>query len=258
MIAFPIAWKNSGKHVCDVPKDASGRVQLDYVPLSETWGAMEELVDAGLAKGIGLANFCSQLISDLLSYCRSGNTMNSELIQNALPPDLCSSHSIKPVVNEVEMHPELQQGDVLRFGKAFGVHILGCFPFGSPAHTAHGASRSPDEPLADEMLNCATICNVAKRHRFAFFQSHALVLVLAALVTLHAVYRPCKPCCRGVSAVRTALWCIRRTCVGCRKISRHWTCVWMTPRSRRSRNLTVRRGSATRTSGGESKSLACN
>jgi diketogulonate reductase-like aldo/keto reductase len=77
MIAFPIAWKNSGKHVCDVPKDASGRVQLDYVPLSETWGAMEELVDAGLAKSIGLANFSSQLISDLLSYCRSGNTMNS-------------------------------------------------------------------------------------------------------------------------------------------------------------------------------------
>jgi diketogulonate reductase-like aldo/keto reductase len=70
MIAFPIAWKNTGKNVCDVPKDVSGKVKLDFVPLAETWSAMEELVDAGLVKSIGLANFSSQLISDLLSYCR--------------------------------------------------------------------------------------------------------------------------------------------------------------------------------------------
>jgi diketogulonate reductase-like aldo/keto reductase len=89
-------------------------------------------------------------------------------------------YSINPVVNEVEMHPELQQSDMLRFGAAFGVHIIGCFPFGSPVHTAHGASTSPDEPLADHMLNCDTISNIAKRHRS----------VLPSQLHAAAIFRP--------------------------------------------------------------------
>mmetsp|Transcript_40689 Transcript_40689/g.46783 ORF Transcript_40689/g.46783 Transcript_40689/m.46783 type:complete len:308 (+) Transcript_40689:64-987(+) len=61
-------------------KDMS--VNLDYVPLSETWKAMEQLVDQGLVKSIGISNFNVQLILDLICYAR-----------------------IKPAVLQIEMHP---------------------------------------------------------------------------------------------------------------------------------------------------------
>ena len=54
----------------DAPRGADGKVIFDKVPLSETWAAMEALVDAGLVRNIGVANFGSQLLNDLLSYAR--------------------------------------------------------------------------------------------------------------------------------------------------------------------------------------------
>ena len=48
--------------------------------------AMEKLVDDGLVKSLGVANFSLQQIEELLGSCR-----------------------IKPVVNQVELHPLLAQ-----------------------------------------------------------------------------------------------------------------------------------------------------
>ena len=52
------------------------KMEVDPVPLSETWAAMEELVDAGLAKDIGVSNFNCQLLADLLSYARIKPSVN--------------------------------------------------------------------------------------------------------------------------------------------------------------------------------------
>ena len=52
------------------------------VPMHKLWAQMEALVDAGLTKAIGVANFNLQLISDMLTYCR-----------------------IKPACNQIEIHP---------------------------------------------------------------------------------------------------------------------------------------------------------
>lgn len=51
-------------------------------PLHVLWAELEELVAKGLTKSIGLSNFNTQLIWDLLSYCK-----------------------IKPVANQIELNP---------------------------------------------------------------------------------------------------------------------------------------------------------
>lgn len=51
-------------------------------PLHILWAEMEALVEKGLVKSIGVSNFNTQLIWDLLTYCK-----------------------IKPVVNQIELNP---------------------------------------------------------------------------------------------------------------------------------------------------------
>jgi len=52
------------------------------IPMYKIWSQMEALVDKGLVKSIGVSNFNVQALWDMLSYAR-----------------------IKPVCNEVELHP---------------------------------------------------------------------------------------------------------------------------------------------------------
>ena len=62
------------------------------IPVKDTWQKMENLVDLGLTKSIGLSNYNVENMLNVLSICR-----------------------IKPVVNEVEFHPYLYQKDLKEF-----------------------------------------------------------------------------------------------------------------------------------------------
>lgn len=59
-VRYPPGWAYDGKDDVRVSKD----------PLHETWAGMEELVDLGLVKNIGISNFQGGLILDLLRYAR--------------------------------------------------------------------------------------------------------------------------------------------------------------------------------------------
>ena len=50
-------------------------MELDAVPLSETWGAMEGLVEGQLASKIGICNYSAVLLHDLMSYARINPAM---------------------------------------------------------------------------------------------------------------------------------------------------------------------------------------
>jgi diketogulonate reductase-like aldo/keto reductase len=80
-----------------------------FVPLRETWEAMEALVDEGLVKSIGVSNFPVVILYDLLSYAR-----------------------IKPAINQIERHPYLTQEKHFQFLKDYNVQLEGYCPLGSP------------------------------------------------------------------------------------------------------------------------------
>lgn len=78
----------------------------------KTWAQMEALVDQGLVKSIGVSNFNIQLLWDMLTYAR-----------------------IKPVVNEVELHPLNTQLDLVKFMHDEKVIPIGYCPIARGADT---------------------------------------------------------------------------------------------------------------------------
>ncbi|KAL1540224.1 NADPH-dependent aldo-keto reductase, chloroplastic, variant 2 [Salvia divinorum] len=88
---------------------------LTKVDIPSTWAAMESLCDAGKARAIGVSNFSSKKLGDLLDIAR-----------------------IPPSVNQVECHPGWQQRHLHSFCQSKGVHLSGYSPLGSPSN--HGSN----------------------------------------------------------------------------------------------------------------------
>lgn len=49
------------------PKNADGTMRYDFTHYKETWKALEALVAKGLVRALGLSNFSSRQIDDVLS-----------------------------------------------------------------------------------------------------------------------------------------------------------------------------------------------
>ncbi|MEB3172694.1 MAG: aldo/keto reductase [Cyanobacteriota bacterium] len=102
--------------------EASEQIPLEQLPLSQTWAAMEALVDAGLVRQIGVSNCSTAKLAALLPHCR-----------------------IQPAMNQVERHPWLQQPALLAFCQQQGIAVTAYSPLGSPA--AGGPAPLLDEPV---------------------------------------------------------------------------------------------------------------
>ena len=87
------------------------RVEEAHVPIRETWEAMEELVERGLVKHIGVCNFGTSLLRDLLSYAK-----------------------IRPTVLQVETHPYLTQPKLLRYCQQEVIAYTAFSPLGAQSY----------------------------------------------------------------------------------------------------------------------------
>jgi diketogulonate reductase-like aldo/keto reductase len=100
-----------------------------------TWRRVEELVDCGLVRHIGTSNMTIPKMKLLLRDVR-----------------------IKPVANEMELHPHFQQPDFFDYLMGNGIQPIGFSPIGSPARPDR--DRTPDDtsPIEDPAIR-----EIAKR-----------------------------------------------------------------------------------------------
>lgn len=110
------------------PNAPNPRIESDPVPISETWGAMEDLVESGLVKRIGVCNFGCSLLRDLLSYAK-----------------------IRPSVLQVESHPYLTQEKLLRYCQQENIVYTAFSPLGAQSYFSLGMA-DPSESLLNHTL----------------------------------------------------------------------------------------------------------
>ncbi|EDO26953.1 predicted protein [Nematostella vectensis] len=105
LIHWPLSFRDGDEFF---PKDEQGNVLYAYHDPCDTWKAMEKLVDEGLVKAIGLSNFNSKQVDDICAIAR-----------------------IKPVANQVECHPLLNQAKLIDHHKKHNIQTIAYSPLGS-------------------------------------------------------------------------------------------------------------------------------
>ena len=108
LIHWPVSYAENAKGL--FPVDEKGNALYGNEDYTDTWRGMEECVKLGLTKSIGLSNFNSEQIERILSVAE-----------------------IKPVMNQVECHQNLNQKKLREFCAKRGIAITAYSPLGSPA-----------------------------------------------------------------------------------------------------------------------------
>jgi len=105
------------------------------VPLSQTWGAMQDQKQSGLAKHIGVSNFNQAKLNELFAV--GGQ---------------------RPEMNQIELHPYLPQEPLVSFCKENGLLVTAYSPLGSPDSRAEKHAQDP------KLLEDAVVKAIAKKH----------------------------------------------------------------------------------------------
>ena len=114
------------------PEAENPGMRLDAVPLSETWGAMEKLVEVGLCRQIGICNYSTSLVHDLMSYAR-----------------------IKPAMLQVESHPYHTQEALLRTAQQYGIAVTASSPLGALSYVSLDMATANDSVLTAPVVVAA-------------------------------------------------------------------------------------------------------
>ncbi len=116
------------------PKAEHPTMEIDPVPLFETWRAMEGLVRAGLVRNIGVCNYNSALLHDLMAYAE-----------------------IKPAMLQIESHPYLTQERLLQLAQNYEIAVTAFSPLGAGSYVALSMAAENDSVLSHpEVLQIAS------------------------------------------------------------------------------------------------------
>ena len=117
------------------PEAESPVMEMAKVPMHETWRGMEELVREDLARNIGVCNVGTSQLRDLIAGAE-----------------------IPPAVLQVESHPYLTQGKLLRFCEAQQIVYTAFSPLGALSYFSLGMAEDGEAVIENPM-----IAEIAKR-----------------------------------------------------------------------------------------------
>ena len=103
--------------------------KINITPLHKVWPLMESFVEKGYTKHIGVSNFNVQSLLNLLSFCK-----------------------IKPLVNEIELHPYLYQKSLVEFCRREDILIFGYNPLVKGCYCADTAEENMRNLLGEKII----------------------------------------------------------------------------------------------------------
>ena len=117
--------------------DSPGDIAFDDAAptLEETWAAMEEEVVKGRVRRLGVSNFNTKQLDRLL--------------QTAV---------VVPSANQIELHPYLPQGRLVRYCRRRGIDVVAYCPIGSPGNAARNRADVP------AVIRHPTVTAIAAEH----------------------------------------------------------------------------------------------
>lgn len=118
------------------PLNKDKLLSLNELPITTTWQAMEALAKAGMTRHIGVSNFSIAKLKSLLETAE-----------------------IPPAMNQVELHPYLQQSKLLAFGQANNIFHTAYSPLGSSDRPS--SLKAENEPI---LLEDPAIADIATQH----------------------------------------------------------------------------------------------
>ncbi|KAI8993042.1 D-xylose reductase [Trametes punicea] len=128
-IRYPPGWYYDGK----------SQIKHDPVPLRETWEALEDLVDEGYIRHLGVSNVCSALLMDLLSYARH-----------------------RPSALQIEIHPYNAQPRAVQYAHEQGIAVTAYSSFGP---LGFRELNSPKSLRTQALFTHPAITSIAEAHR---------------------------------------------------------------------------------------------
>ncbi|MCV9387060.1 aldo/keto reductase [Reichenbachiella ulvae] len=139
---YLIHWPVAQKKGVLFPKSKDDLIDLSQLTLEETWGGMEECVLAGLTKHIGVSNFSKKKIKGIQKVAK-------------IPVEF----------NQIEVHPYLQQNELLKFCQKENIIVTAYAPLGPPERAS--LYQNHEKPFLAEN---PVIHEIAKTHQCSFAQ----------------------------------------------------------------------------------------
>ncbi len=114
---------------CDIGSRSPDARPYIHAQFMETWGEMERLVELGLVRHIGTSNMTVPKLELLLKEAR-----------------------VRPVCNEMELHPHFQQPEFLAYLFKERIQPIGFCPLGSPGRPERDRTPEDTSPLEDPVI----------------------------------------------------------------------------------------------------------
>lgn len=122
---YPPEWTNLEGKMVLVPND-----------MNKTWAAMEALVEQGLTRSIGVSNFSTQHLRQVLSIAK-----------------------VRPTTLQIEVHPHNSQSKLIRFAREAGLRVSCFSPLGGTSYIALDMATE-----SDLLMDKKEVKALAKKH----------------------------------------------------------------------------------------------